>query len=87
MPRYPRQKSKTISAVVSNRIQALRSWREAQARRLKIDPSLICSKAAIGALAERRPLKAEDLAGLEGLKQWQRKAFGKQILAVLQKVR
>jgi ribonuclease D len=87
LPRYPRQKSKTISAVVSNRIQALRSWRESQARRLKIDPSLICSKATMGALAERRPLKIEDLADLDGLKQWQRKAFGKEILAALQKVR
>ncbi len=73
--------------MVSNRIQALRSWREAQARRLKIDPSLICSKTAMAALAERRPLKIEDLADLDGLKQWQRKAFGKEILAALQKVR
>ncbi len=87
LPRYPRQKSKTIPAVVSNRIQALRSWRESQARRLKIDPSLICSKATMGALAERRPLKIEDLADLDGLKQWQRKAFGKEILVALQKVR
>jgi ribonuclease D len=73
--------------VVSNRIQALRSWRESQARRLKIDPSLICSKATLGALAERRPMKIEDLADLDGLKQWQRKAFGKEILAALQRVR
>jgi ribonuclease D len=87
LPRYPRRKSKTVPAAVSNRIQALRSWRESQARRLKIDPSLICSKATIGALAERRPLKLEELADLEGLKQWQRKAFGKQILAALQRVR
>jgi ribonuclease D len=87
LPRYPRQKQKTMPTVVSNRIQVLRSWREAQARRLKIDPSLICSKATMGALAERRPLKTEDLADLNGLKQWQRKAFGKEILAALQKVR
>jgi ribonuclease D len=87
LPRYPRRKSKTIPAVVSNRIQILRNWRETQARRLKIDPSLICSKATMGALAERRPLKAEDLADLNGLRQWQRKAFGKEIIAALQKVR
>jgi ribonuclease D len=87
LPRYPRQKSKTLPAVVSNRIQLLRSWRESQARRLKIDPSLICSKATMGALAERRPQKAEDLADLDGLRQWQRKAFGKDLLAALQKVR
>jgi len=87
LPRYPRQKQKTMPTVVSNRIQVLRSWREAQARRLKIDPSLICSKTTMGALAERRPLQAEDLADLNGLKQWQRKAFGKDLIAALQKVR
>jgi ribonuclease D len=87
LPRYPRQKPKTMPAVVSNRIQILRSWRETQARRLKLDPSLICSKTTLSALAERRPLKAEELADLNGLRQWQRKAFGKEIIAALQKVR
>ena len=87
LPRYPRHKPKTVSAVTANRIQALRRWRETQARRLTIDPSLICSKSAMAAIAEHRPLKVEDLGELDGLRQWQRKAFGKDIVAVLQKER
>ena len=87
LPRYPRQKPKTISAAASDRIQLLRRWRDAQARRLKIDPSLICSKTAMSALAERKPLKTEDLVDVDGLKQWQRKAFGKDMIAALQKPR
>jgi len=85
LPRYPRYRPKTVSAVASDRIRALRRWRETQARRLTIDPSLICSKSAMTAIAERRPLKAEDLSELDGLRQWQRRAFGKEIIAVLQK--
>ena len=87
LPRYPRQKPKAISAAVSDRIQLLRRWRDAQGRRLKIDPSLICSKTAMGALAEHKPGKTEDLADLDGLRQWQRKAFGKDMIAALQKPR
>jgi ribonuclease D len=87
LPRYPRQRQKTISSAVSDRIQRLRRWRDAQARRLKIDPSLICSKAAMSALAERKPEKMEDLADLNELKQWQRNAFGKDMIATLKKAR
>jgi ribonuclease D len=87
LPRYPRHRPKTVSAVASDRIRALRRWRETQARRLTIDPSLICSKSAMTAIAERRPLKVEELGELDGLRQWQRRAFGKEIIAVLQKER
>jgi ribonuclease D len=87
LPRYPRQRPKTISAAVSDRIQLLRRWRDAQARRLKIEPSLICSKAAMNVLAERKPGKTEDLADLDELRQWQRKAFGKDMITALQKPR
>jgi ribonuclease D len=87
LPRYPRHRPKMVSAVASDRIRALRRWRETQSRRLTIDPSLICSKSAMTAIAERRPLRVEDLGELDGLRQWQRKAFGKEIIAVLQKER
>jgi ribonuclease D len=87
LPRYPRHRPKTVSAVAADRIRVLRRWRETQARRLTIDPSLICSKPAMTAIAERRPIKVEDLVELDGLRQWQRKAFGKEIIAVLQKER
>jgi ribonuclease D len=87
LPRYPRQRPKTISAAVSDRIQLLRRWRDAQARRLKIEPSLICSKAAMNVLAERKPGKTEDLANIDELRQWQRKAFGKDMITALQRPR
>jgi len=85
LPRYPFKKPKTVPAAVSDRIRLLRRWRETQARRLKIEPSLICSKAAMAAIAERRPTKPEDLAEVPELRAWQRKSFGKEILAALQK--
>jgi ribonuclease D len=87
LPRYPFKKQKTVPAAVSDRIQILRRWRETQARRLKIEPSLICSKAAMAAIADRRPSKPEDLAEIPELRTWQRKSFGRDIVAALQKER
>jgi ribonuclease D len=87
LPRYPYKKPKAMPAAVADRIQALRRWRETQARRLKIEPSLICSKAAMAAIAELRPSKPEDLSAVVELRTWQRKSFGKDILAALQKAR
>lgn len=81
LPRYPRRKSQTVSAAAARRIQALRRWRDAKARKLKIEPSLVCTKAAINAIAARRPASPEDLAEIVELKRWQRKAFGEEIVA------
>jgi ribonuclease D len=85
LPRYPFKKPKMVPAAVSERIQRLRRWRETRARRLQIEPSLICSKAAMAAIAERQPSKPEDLADIPELRTWQRKSFGRDIIAALQK--
>ena len=87
LPRYPFKKPNPVAAAVSDRIRLLRRWRETQARRLKIEPSLICSKATMSIIAERRPSKLEELAEIPELRHWQRKAFGKHIIATLQKER
>jgi len=74
-----------VPAAVSDRIRLLRRWRETQARRLKIEPSLVCSKAAMAVIAERRPAKLDDLSEIHELRAWQRRSFGREILAALQK--
>jgi len=85
LPRYPRRRPQPVSAAASERIQRLRRFRENQGRRLKIDPALVCSKAAMMAIALRKPANPEDLADVAELRQWQRKVFGKDIIAALKK--
>jgi hypothetical protein len=41
----------------------------------------------MAAIAELRPSKPEDLSAVVELRTWQRKSFGKDILAALQKAR
>lgn len=85
LPRYPRKTSRTIPAAASERIQSLRRWRDAAARRLKIEPALVCSRAALVALALRKPAQPEELAEVAELRNWQRKMFAKDILAALRR--
>ncbi|MFO7708562.1 MAG: HRDC domain-containing protein [Desulfobacterales bacterium] len=85
LPRYPRKTSRAISAAASERIQSLRRWRDAAARRLKIEPALVCSRAAMSAVALRKPTQPEELAEIAELRNWQRRMFGKEILAALRR--
>jgi ribonuclease D len=85
LPSYPRKKPQTLSTAASTRLQALRRWRDSKARRLKIEPSLICSKSALMNVALQRPKDVDELEAIPELRQWQRKNFGMEIVAALLK--
>ena len=72
---------------VAGRVNALRNWRDQQVKKLAIDPALICTKSIISEIALQKPGNVSDLAKIKGLKNWQRKEFGLDILEVLKQVR
>ncbi|MEJ5359592.1 MAG: HRDC domain-containing protein [Desulfobacterales bacterium] len=84
LPRYPRRPRSPLNAAAGERLQRLRRWRERKARELGLEPSLVCSKAAMRSLAERKPRTEAELEALAELRPWQRAAFGGEILALLQ---
>jgi ribonuclease D len=75
-PRYPKKKSKPVSAAVSRRIKELKQWRQQKAGELEIDPYLIVSKNAMKQLAENPPGSLKELDAIEDLKKWQKDMFG-----------
>jgi ribonuclease D len=83
LPVYPRRKAPRVSAAAAERVKALRKWRDSQAQRLSMDPSLILTRSLISALAEQRPLELTDLSLITETKKWQIREFGKEILEVL----
>ena len=85
LPRYPRNKTPKVPAIVAERMRALRKWRDARADQLQIDPALVGTKALLGAIALNRPRKKADLLKIEGFKRWQAKAFGAELIALLKK--
>lgn len=87
LPVYPRKKAPKIPLIVAGRVNTLRHWRDQQVKYLAIDPALICTKSLISEIALQKPGTISDLAKIKGLKNWQRKEFGLDILEVLKRVR
>jgi len=83
LPVYPRRKAPRVPAAAAERIKSLRKWRDSQAQKLSIDPSLILTKLLISTLAVQRPLKLKDLSRIKEIKKWQIREFGEEILEVL----
>ncbi|QTA93081.1 ribonuclease D [Desulfonema magnum] len=87
LPVYPRKKGPVLSPKVPERVKAIKRWRDARAKKLDIDPALICNKALISVIAVQNPRNTEEIESIEEMKNWQQEAFGRDIVTVLRKVR
>ncbi|MFH2220305.1 MAG: HRDC domain-containing protein [Pseudomonadota bacterium] len=85
LPVYPRKKAPVRSPEVPKRAKVLKEWRDKKAGKLDIDPALVCNKAMITAIAVHNPRDIKRLDAVEDMKNWQKTAFGEEIIAVLQK--
>ncbi|OEU65729.1 MAG: hypothetical protein BBJ57_11765 [Desulfobacterales bacterium PC51MH44] len=85
LPVYPRKKAPVLSQKVPKRVKAIKKWRDKRAKELAIDPALLCNKALLTAIAVQKPTDTKGLATIKNMKDWQKKAFGEDIIAVLNK--
>jgi ribonuclease D len=83
LPAYPKRKAVRRRAVVTQRINALKNWKEEKADRLELDPALILNKAQLFGIADANPPDMNTLRAENHLKKWQIREFGREILAVL----
>ncbi len=72
---------------VPKRIKSIKKWRDDKAIELDLDPAIVCTKALISAISVDMPRPMTTLKAIEGLRNWQIKEFGKEILGVLDTVR
>jgi ribonuclease D len=86
LPKYPRKTAPMVPAIVAKRVKELRNWRDLLAKKLQIDPAIICTRAQISALAVQRPQNVDSLTKNNDLKTWQIAEFGKDIVDILKKV-
>ena len=82
-PGYPKKKVPFQDPEVPQKIKALKDWRDNVAEKLGIDPGVLISNAVIHAIIIENPATMTDLEKIECLKNWRRKEFGEEILAVL----
>ncbi len=83
LPVYPRKRTPRVPAAVPARVLRLKAWRDARAQALDLDPSLVCTRAQMTALAVGNPKSLEDLSRITEIKDWQKTTFGPEILAAL----
>lgn len=86
LPRYPHRKTPAMHPLVPERIKALRGWRDGLAGKLGLDPALLLNKMLLTSLAVKKPTSIDQLDDLPSMRNWQRKEFGKDIVAILQTV-
>jgi ribonuclease D len=66
------------------RLKRLKEWRETKSAELGISIGIIANNCLLETLADTAPDSAETLAAIPNLKCWQKKAFGAELLDILQ---
>ena len=79
MPVAPRP---VVSEATRRRIDALRTWRTAEAKRLALDVSVVLPQRLLERVAEAAPRTPSDLDAVEGLRRWRRDTFGEALVRV-----
>ncbi|MCD4764503.1 MAG: HRDC domain-containing protein, partial [Desulfobacterales bacterium] len=82
-PVYPRRKAPVLPPEVPLRAKVVKRWRDSKAKELGLDPAIICNKSIINSIAIQNPTYLIDLSKIKEMKKWQKKEFGKDIVAVL----
>jgi ribonuclease D len=83
LPIYPRKRRSSVSPKVPERIKAIKAWRDRLADGLGLDPTLLFNKALMTAIAVNKPADIQGLRKVDGIRNWQVKAFGEDVLTVL----
>ena len=80
LPTLPRKPRRERDPKAAERLVALKGWRQEKAKDLKLDPGVLINNAALEEIARARPKSLDALGKVEGLKRWQVKAFGGELL-------
>ncbi len=83
LPVYPHKKAPVLKPAVPRRLKSLKAWRDAKAKALEFDPTILLNKAQLSVLAMENPSDIESLKKIKEMKKWQINEFGEDILSVL----
>ena len=80
LPTREREIGPRMSQAAKSAVEALRAWRDAEAARSHLDPSIVMSQKLIERVAIAGPSTPAALAAIEGVRQWRVEAWGDAIL-------
>jgi ribonuclease D len=71
LPKFPRAARWDRDPEFDARVSALKTARDAAAKRLQLDPGVLCSRDRLEAVARRNPAAVEEVAEVNELRRWQ----------------
>jgi ribonuclease D len=71
----------SLPTAARRRVEALRTWRDAQAKESLLDPSIVMSQRLIDRVAVAAPRTVAELAAVEGMRRWRVSEWGPALLA------
>jgi len=83
LPIYPRKKAPVLKPEIPGRIKIIKEWRDQIAEELHIDPTMLFNKVMMTAIAAKKPENLRSLGEVDGIRNWQKKEFGKEIIKIL----
>jgi len=83
LPVFPRQPRQEKDPEADRCLASLKKWRQTKAAELAIDPGVLINNALLETLARTLPKRSADLEGISGMKRWQRRVLGDDILRIL----
>jgi len=83
LPIYPRRRAPVLRPEIPGRVRAIKKWRDGVAEEMEIDPTILFNKALMTAIAVQKPGNFKDFGKVEGIRNWQKKEFGKNVIEIL----
>jgi ribonuclease D len=84
LPKFPRAARWDRDSEFDARVSALKTARDAAAKRLELDPGVLCSRDRMEAVARRNPSTVEELAEVPELRRWQVSELGADFVRALE---
>lgn len=84
LPRYPKAMRWQKDPDFDRRATLVKAARDEAAKRLQMDPGVLCSRERLDAVARRNPATMEELAEVRELRKWQARELGPDFLRALQ---
>jgi ribonuclease D len=87
LPKFPRAPRWDRDPEFDARVSALKTARDAAAKRLELDPGVLCSRDRLEAVARRNPSSVEEVAEVPELRRWQVKELAPAFVEALRTAR
>lgn len=83
LPRFPRQQREEPADGTKERIKCLKSWRQELSRKLTLEPGVLAPNWLLEGIADANPAGIAALDGIAGMRDWQKRLYGQEVLAEL----